>query len=213
MRAISVVLITFLLGACSKQQSTPQQSAALQSPTAQAAAAQPPAETFNLPAGSAIRVRLDQSIDSRRNRPGDRFTATLNGPILIDGREAIPNGTSFAGHVTDARHSGHFKGRAVVGLTLDSFTIDGEEYQIDTAADRRVSGGHKKRNFAFIGGGAATGAGIGALVGGGVGAAVGAGAGAGAGATTAFFTGKKNVAIRAETILSFRLREPVTVTE
>ena len=210
MRAISVVLITFLLGACGKQE---QSSTPAGAGPAQAAVAQSPAETFNLPAGASIRVRLDQTIDSRRNRPGDRFTATLNGPILIDGREAIPNGTQFVGHVTDARHSGHFKGRAVVGLTLDSFTIDGDEYQIDTAADRRASGGHKKRNFAFIGGGAATGAGIGALVGGGVGAAVGAGAGAGAGATTAFFTGKKNVAIRAETILSFRLREPVTVTE
>jgi hypothetical protein len=223
MRAIWVILITFLLGACSKQQSTPTTVSAAQPPAAQTPAAQPPAvqtpavqapaETFNLPAGSSIRVRLNQTIDSRRNRPGDRFTATLNGPILIGGREAIPNGTQFVGHVTDARHSGRFKGRAVVGLTLDSFTIDGEEYQIDTAPDRRASTRHRKRNFAFIGGGAAAGAGIGALVGGGVGAAVGAGAGAGAGATTAFFTGKKNVAIRAETILSFRLREPVTVTE
>ena len=228
MRLISVVVVSFLLGACSKQQSAPQSAAGVagstpaqaQAPTqaqAQAPAPLPPAplppETFNIPAGSSIRVRLDQTIDSRRNRPGDRFTATLHGPILVNGREAIPNGTRFTGHVTDARPSGHFKGRAVVGLTLDAFTIDGEEYQIETSADRRVSGGHKKRNFAFLGGGAAAGAGIGALVGGGMGAAVGAGAGAGAGATTAFFTGKKNVAIRAETILSFRLREPVTVTE
>jgi hypothetical protein len=213
MRAISVVLITFLLGACSKQQPGTQQTAAQAGAASTQPPAPPPAETFNIPAGSSLRVRLDQTIDSRGNRPGDRFTATLNGPVLIDGREAIPNGTQFKGHVTDARHSGHFKGRAVIGLTLDSFTIDGEEYPIDTAADRRVSTAHKKRNFAFIGGAAAAGAGIGALVGGGVGAAVGAGAGAGAGATTAFFTGKKNVAIRAETILSFRLREPVTVTE
>jgi hypothetical protein len=171
------------------------------------------AETYSIPAGSSLRVRLDQTIDSRRNRPGDRFTASLYGPIMIDGREAIPNGTRFTGHVTDAKASGRLKGRAVIGLTLDSFTIDGEDYRIDTAPDRRVSKSHKRRNFAFIGGGAATGAVIGALAGGGAGAAIGAGAGAGAGLTTAIFTGKKNVAIQAETILSFRLREPVTVTE
>jgi hypothetical protein len=224
MKPISIVLLSFLLGACSKQQMPTQslnggvssappasgETSATATPRIEAA---PAVESYNIPAGSAIRVRLDQTIDSRRNRAGDHFTATLDGPILIDGKEAIPSGTRFDGHVTDARSSGRFKGRAVVGLTLDSFRIEGEEYRIDTAADRRVSGGHKRRNFAFIGGGAAAGAGIGALAGGGAGAAIGAGAGAGVGATTAFFTGKKNVAIRAETILSFRLREPVTVTE
>jgi hypothetical protein len=225
------------MGACNKQQQPPQStvgatgagqpgatSASFAAAPASANAVPPPApsdpvpaqsepEAIKIPAGSAIRVRLDQTIDSKRNRPGNRFTATLYGPVLIDGREAIPNGTRFSGHVTDAKSSGRFKGRAVIGLTLDSFTIEGEEYRIDTAADRRVSGRHRRRNFAFIGGGAGAGAAIGALAGGGAGAAIGAGAGAGVGATTAFFTGKKNVAIRAETILSFRLREPVTVSE
>lgn len=224
MKPISIILFGFFLGACSKQQVPPQQalnggvsSAPQAAGTPQAAPAAesqaPPLETYNIPAGSSIRVRIDQTIDSKRNRAGDHFTATLDGPILIDGKEAIPNGTRFDGHVTDAKHSGRFKGRAVVGLTLDSFRIDGEEYRIDTASDHRVSSSHKRRNFAFIGGGAAAGAGIGALAGGGMGAAVGAGAGAGVGATTAFFTGKKNVAIRAETVLSFRLRQPVTVSE
>jgi hypothetical protein len=229
-KPILIISFALLMGACNKQGQLPQPAngaAAASQPAppatalasapapdpATSAPAPPPPETINIPAGSAIRVRLDQTIDSKRNRPGNRFTATLYGPILIDGREVIPNATRFSGHVTDAKSSGHFKGRAVIGLTLDSFTIDGEEYRIDTAVDRRVSGNHKRRNFAFIGGGAASGAAIGALAGGGAGAAIGAGAGAGVGATTAFFTGKKNVAIRAETILSFRLREPVTLTE
>lgn len=237
MRVFPIVLLSFLLGACGKQGATspqpaqPQQSmasasspgappaAAPANPSAQAMDSNPasaqsqPAETFRIPAGTALRVRINQTIDSRRNRVGDPFTATLYGPLMADGRVAIPTGTRFRGHVTDARRSGHFKGRATIGLTLDSFTIEGEEYRIETAADRRTGGGHKKRNFAFIAGGAASGAAIGALAGGGVGAAIGAGAGAGAGVTTAFFTGKKKVAIRAESILSFRLMEPVTVTE
>ena len=70
----------------------------------------------------------------------------------------------------------------------------------------RVSSGHKKRNWWFIGGGSAGGAGIGALAGGGTGALIGAGAGAAAGTTTALFTGKKNVRLPVETPMTFALR-------
>jgi hypothetical protein len=174
MRKIAVAWICLLLGACNKQPNPQTTAAALAASNANVAPAPAP-PTFDIPAGASIRVRIDQTLDSRRNRRGDRFSATLDGPILIGGQEAIPNGTRFEGHVTDARPSGRFKGRAEIGLTLDSFTIDGEQYPIDTAADRRAGGGHKKRNFAFIGGGAAAGAGIGALAGGGAGGGRGSG--------------------------------------
>ena len=53
------------------------------------------------------------------------------------------------------------------------------------------------------------GAAIGAVAGGGKGALIGAGAGAGAGTVTAAATGKRQVAIGAETLLRFTLRAPV----
>ena len=170
-------------------------------------------ETYNIPAGTLLRVRIDRTVSTKYNRAGERFTATLNAPVIVDGREAIPRGTLFAGHLTTAAHSGRFKGRAVIGLTLDSFTLDNETYQIDTGADVRRSKGHKKRNFLFMGGGAGGGAAIGAVAGGGAGALIGAGAGAAAGVTTAFFTGRKNISIPAETLLTFRLRQSVDVTD
>jgi hypothetical protein len=173
----------------------------------------PPMETYNIPPGTVLRVRIDRTVGTKHDRAGERFTATLNTPVIIDGREAIPRGTSFAGHLTNAAHSGRLKGRAVIGLTLDSFTLDNETYRIDTGSDVRRSKGHKKRNFLFMGGGAGGGAAIGAVAGGGTGALIGAGAGAAAGVTTAFFTGRKNISIPAETLLSFRLRQSVDVSE
>jgi hypothetical protein len=94
-------------------------------------------------------------------------------------------------------------------VTLRSFRLHGVTYAVATHSDSRVSGSHKKRNLALIGGGTATGAGIGAIAGGGAGALIGAGAGAAAGATTEFITGKKNVRLPVETEMVFRLRAPL----
>lgn len=96
-------------------------------------------------------------------------------------------------------------------VALLSFQMNGENYQIQTSPDTRVSGSHKKRNLWLMGGGSAGGAGIGALAAGGTGALIGAGVGAAAGTTTAFFTGRKNVKLPVETPLVFSLRASVPV--
>ncbi len=164
-----------------------------------------------IPSGTPLHVRVDESIDTRSNRSGDGFTATLSQPIEQDGRVLVPEGTAFAGHVTTARASGRLKGRAQLGLALDSFQMNGREYRIHTTSVDRVSTSHKKRNAWLIGGGAGLGAGIGALAGGGKGALIGAGAGAGAGTAGAAITGKKQVGISAETPLRFTLRSDVAL--
>lgn len=176
----------------------------------QQAAVQPP--PVAIPEGTRIRVRLEQTVDTKRNRPGDHFEATLISPIQVDGNIVVPRGTLFEGHVSEAKHSGRFKGRAVIGLELDSFRLNGAVYQVATAPDTRVSGRHRKRNWILIGGGSGFGATVGAVAAGGPGALIGAGAGAGAGAVGAFFTGRKNVTLPVETPLTFRLRADVALT-
>jgi hypothetical protein len=90
-------------------------------------------------------------------------------------------------------------------LALDSFDLNGREYRVYTGGTTRVSGRHRKRNLVLIGGGAGTGASIGAIAGGGFGALVGAAAGGVAGIAGAVITGKKNVGVPAETLLTFPL--------
>ena len=189
-----------------------QQSAPVQKAASQAAPASEPAPPIAIPAGTRVRVRLEQTIDTKRNRPGDRFEATLISPVQVNGEFLVPRGTTFEGHVTEAKPSGRFKGRAVLGVELDSFRLDGTVYRVVTAPDIRVSERHRKRNWILIGGGAGFGAGVGAVAGGGVGALIGAGAGATAGAVGAFFTGRKNVSLPIETLLTFRLRTEVALS-
>lgn len=164
-----------------------------------------------IPAGTRIQVRLDQALDTVRSRAGENFTATLETPINLGEQTVVPKGTAFRGHVTTSSASGRLKGRAALGVTLDSFELNGKSYKVETSASSRVSGGHKKRNGVMIGGGAGLGAAIGAMAGGGKGALIGAGAGAAAGTAGAAATGKENVALAAETPLTFSLKAPVKI--
>jgi hypothetical protein len=205
MRKLFCFVPLLLLAGCSKTQSP-------QTLTTDRAA-QPgnpePVAVREIPSGTSLHVRVDESIDTRANRAGDGFTATLSAPLDVDGRTLVPAGTQFAGHVTMAAASGRMKGRARIGLTLDSFALEGRQYRVRTTSIDRVSDRHKKRNSILIGGGAGLGAVIGAIAGGPKGALIGAGAGAGAGTAGAALTGKKQVGIRAETALRFTLEAAV----
>ena len=161
--------------------------------------------------GTPVHVRLQQTIDTKRNRAGDHFAATLDEPLVAGDRVAVPRGTPFEGHVVTSKESGRFKGRAALALSLDSFDLRGVTYRVNTSTPARFSAGHKKRNWLWIGGGSGTGAAIGAIASGGAGALIGAGAGAGAGTVGAAFTGKRDVSLPVESRLTFTLRSEVPV--
>jgi len=164
-----------------------------------------------VPAGAPLRVRLDHALATNTNSPGDRFTGSLVESVVVDGKPVIPRGAKVEGIVRNSAPSGRLKGRAILSLTLDRVEWDGQSHQVETTAFTRTSGGHKKRNWSLIGGGSGVGAVIGAIASGGTGAAIGAGAGAAAGTAGAALTGKRQVSVPAEALLSFKTRQPVTV--
>jgi outer membrane lipoprotein SlyB len=102
-------------------------------------------------------------------------------------------------------------GRARLQLSLQAVEVEGQNYDVRTISHPRIGRDHKKRNLVWIGGGAAGGAVIGALAGGGTGALIGGPVGAGAGTTVALLTGKKDIHLSAETPVTFKLAEPVTI--
>src|SRR5579864_5579979 len=174
-------------------------------------ATHPRAVPVTVPELTAIRVTLDQGISSNQNRPGDHFEATISEPVVLNDKTVIPQGTPVEGIVVDARPSGHLMGRAHLQLALESMQLNGKTYDLRTSSSYRRGGDHKKRNWALIGGGAGGGALIGAAAAGGKGALIGGPIGAGAGTAVAYFTGKKDIHLRPETPLTFRLAEPMTI--
>jgi hypothetical protein len=129
----------------------------------------------------------------------------------VDDRTVLPKGTVVRGSVKHSASSGRLKGRAVVALTLDRMEWNGAEVPLNTNSITFTSADHKKRNLAWIGGGSGAGALVGALLGGGKGAVLGAVAGGGAGVAGAAATGKRQVRIPAESVLTFRLEQPLAI--
>src|SRR5712671_893224 len=186
-------------------------AAGSKSATGKPAASKPVAQTITIPAGTVITVRLGETLSSKSSSSGQGFSATVAEPVVVDGKTVIEKGAAARGTVVDAKSMGHFKGGALLEVRLSSISINGKETSVNTGMVARSVAGKGKRSAGFIGGGAGAGALIGALAGGGKGAAIGAAAGAGAGTAGAAFTGNKEIVLRAESPLSFRLTQPVEV--
>lgn len=167
-------------------------------------------KSITVPEGSELTVTLDQGITSQQ-KSGEAFEASLAAPVTVGGETAIPKGARAIGRIVEAKESGRLKGVAELRLELASVEVDGKSYDLRTTGITRTGGSHTKRNATLIGGGAGAGALIGGLAGGKKGALIGGLAGAGAGTAGAAATGKKEIAIPAETALSFKLTQPVTV--
>src|SRR5258706_12042757 len=106
-----------------------------------------------------------QALATNQSRPGDHFDATVSEPVVVNGKTVIPQGAHAEGLVVDARQSGRLMGRARLKLALQTVDVNGQNYDVRTISNPRIGRDHKKRNWEWIGGGAAGGAVIGALAG------------------------------------------------
>src|SRR5260370_30695112 len=177
--SLSALTVGMLVAGCQKpadQQSSPDANSSPSMAEAAKTAVKKAIEPRPLvvPADTVIAVVLDQTISSKTSRSGDRFSATVESPVEVEGKVAIPKGARAEGVVSEAKAAGRFKGGAVLSLTLTSVEVNGKNHEIQTSGATMSSKGKGKRTASMVGGGAAGGAAIGAVAGGGKGAAIGA---------------------------------------
>jgi hypothetical protein len=159
------------------------------------------ANAKTIPAGSHATVRLNTSLSSATANAGQSWHGILTSDIVVHGKKVAKAGDPVKGKVTYVNRSGRLHKPGALSLRLTS--INGET--VYSSRVSREGKSHTKSNVTKIGGGAAAGALIGGLAGGGKGAAIGTAAGAGAGTGVAAATGKEEVTIPAESVLTFAI--------
>lgn len=172
----------------------------------------PPApKKVTVPSGTSVAIRLVDPIDSETAQPGQTFRATLHSPLPTDG-DAVPSGYDVKGHIVDVKSAGKFAGQSLLVLQVDSITMNGRSYGIQADPYRRQGSSRGKNTAEKVGAGAAIGAIIGGLAGGGKGAGIGAAAGGGLGGGVQAATKGQQIVLLSESVLSFNLTAPLTVT-
>ena len=179
-----------------------------------------------LPAGTAIRVRLQTTLSTFGNKSGDNFTGLVTDTITNSGEKMIPAGTVLQGRITKVNEPRRFKGRPTIGIRPEALMLaTGERLPLsatlvdtnlhngtDVNEEGQFKGPGRERKDLWIMGGS-TGGGM--LIGGLSAGAAGTGVGAaiGGGAAAGYWLYKRNAAVLPiGTELIIELDRPLSLT-
>ena len=159
-----------------------------------------------VPAGTNLKVRLNETLSSKQSRAGDKFTATVMDPVRF-------NEATVRGHIRSIVHSGKVKGRTTMNLNFDSIELTNGKhgpmhgyitkvYGSKASADNEGGVQSESRGNQTVkrtGVGATAGAIVGGLAGGGKGAGIGLLLGGAAGAGSLAIKGSKELKLESGT--------------
>ena len=196
----TVLIVTLVLGLTSVGIAQTRPSLRRRTPTRRAAVPL-------VPAGTDLKVRINNTVSSKDSRIGDRFTATVINPSRFD--EAKLNG-----HVSSIQKSSKIKGRTSMNLAFDSIELsDGRRGVLHGYVTRVYGEGSGRadneggvesssrtnQTVKRAGIGATVGAIVGGIAGGGKGAAIGLIIGGAGGAGSLAVQGSKELRIESGT--------------
>ena len=178
-----------------------------------------------LPAGTPLKVKLENTLSTFGSKTGDPFSGRVTEAVTVDGKTVIPVGTTVQGRVTKVNEPRRIAGKPTIAIFPETIVLpSGEHYMlnaplIDTnlrnGTDVNTEGqfkgaGHDGKDLTEIGFGTGGGMLIGGLAGGGKGLLI--GGTVGATATVAHWLGKKRSAmVPAGTELLMELSRPLSM--
>ena len=168
----------------------------------------PQKKMITVPAGTTLLVRMLDTVDSSKNPPGSRFTATLETNLVVGDKVVVPKGNTVYGRLAQAKQAGRATGSSELQLELTEIVVDGTAYPLLTSEYQVKGSSSGKRSAKRLLGGAGLGAAIGGIAGN---AGMGAAIGATAGAVGSVVQKGKEVKVPSETLIEFRLQQPASV--
>jgi hypothetical protein len=147
----------------------------------------------SLPAGTAIRIKLNKAISTATAVPGEAFSGKVADAVVVGGRTVVPAGAAVEGRILRVSEPRRITGRASVRLRPDNIVFaDGHKLHIsatvvdtdrphllDVDDEGRIKGrGRDSGDNIELAAGTGSGAVAGTIIGGGHGALIGAAAGA-----------------------------------
>jgi hypothetical protein len=181
---------------------------------------------LSLPAGTALKVKLENTLTTFSSRSGDPFSGRVTEAVVLDGKTVIPVGATVMGRVTKVNEPRRVAGKPTIGIFPETVVLpNGERYMLnanlvdtnlrhgtDVNTEGQFKGtGHDGKDLTEIGMGTGGGMLMGGLIGGGKGLLI--GGAIGATATVAHWLGKhKSASLPAGTELVLELNRPMNLT-
>ncbi len=163
---------------------------------------------FEIPAGTEIDVRLQNSLTSGTAQVEDRFEGTTLVDVVQNGRVLIPVGSVMRGVVTGVEPATRTNRTARLTVSFDQVTVNGRSYPMRGTVTEAIEGEGIRGEVGRAGAGAGVGAIIGGILGGVKGAVLGAVIGGGG---TIAATEGREVDLPQGTVLRVRLDSPLAI--
>lgn len=157
--------------------------------------------SITINAGTQLMVRNETNLVTGRIKKGDRFTARLEGNLVVNGQVIAAGGSTLYGRAVEAKKAGRIAGVARLVIELTDIKIGGQLYPIVT--DQVRYDGERSGTLKKIAVGAAAGSAIDGKEGAKTGAAVGAAA--------AVLTPGNQISVPARSLIAFRMTQPLQV--